>query len=100
MTIIKLDASGWLKDSDPYRALLEAINAPSWHGCSVDALIDSMIWGGINGVEPPYVVQIVNLTLVPTQVQEVVHLIQKHLAAARLEFNQIKGRDVAVAIEL
>jgi hypothetical protein len=28
---------------------------------SPDAFVDSMIWGGMNSVEPPYTVQISNL---------------------------------------
>ena len=41
-----VDASNWKTKLDLYRDLLPAIGAPKWHGWSVDALIDSMVWGG------------------------------------------------------
>ncbi|WP_374651829.1 barstar family protein [Rhizorhabdus sp.] len=52
--LIQLDASEWLTPRDFYRALLAELGAPEWHGWSIDALIDSMIFGGINSVVPPY----------------------------------------------
>jgi hypothetical protein len=58
MRFLDLDASGWRSVDDFYEALLGAVGAPHWHGCSPDALTDSMIWGGINEVEPPYTVRI------------------------------------------
>ncbi len=54
MKIIELDANGWLTALDFYDALLAALGAPHWHGRSIDALIDSIIYGNINPVEAPY----------------------------------------------
>jgi len=55
---IKLDARGWTDVRPFYDAFLAAVDAPSWHGHSLDALADSLIGGGINGVEPPFTVEI------------------------------------------
>jgi RNAse (barnase) inhibitor barstar len=57
-TEIELNGSGWQTPLDFYDALLAALSAPHWHGRSLDALLDSMIGGGINAVEAPYTVTI------------------------------------------
>lgn len=46
MRIIDLNAENWKSILDFYDALLPALGAPAWHGHSVNAIIDSMIWGG------------------------------------------------------
>jgi len=56
--IVRLNASAWVSALDFYEALLRALGAPEWHGWSVDALIDSMIYGGINAVEQLYRVEV------------------------------------------
>ena len=68
--IITLDASGWKTPLDFYDALLPALGAPHWHGRSVNALIDSMVYGGINAVEPPYEIHITGTTHLPPAVRQ------------------------------
>ena len=99
MRIIQLDATNWKTVADFYDALLAAIGAPEWHGDSPDALIDSMIWGGINAVEPPYTIHISGAEKLPKDVSEHVELVKKALAKARLEYQRRKGGDVEVSIE-
>ena len=99
MRIIKLDATNWKTVIDFYDALLAAIGAPKWHGTSPDALIDSMIWGGINAVEPPYTIRIFGAEKLPRDVREHVELVKQALARARLEYQRRKGHDVEVSIE-
>jgi len=41
-----------------YDALLAGLGAPDWHGRNVNALVDSMIYGDINAIEPPFAVRI------------------------------------------
>jgi RNAse (barnase) inhibitor barstar len=55
---IRLDARGWTDAESFYDAFLAAVDAPSWHGHSLDALSDSLIGGGINGIEPPFAIEI------------------------------------------
>lgn len=62
MTHLELDASEWFTPFDFYRALLTELGAPEWHGCSIDALVDSMIFGGINSVVPPYRLTVAGLS--------------------------------------
>jgi RNAse (barnase) inhibitor barstar len=48
---IHLDGRAWTSPSDFYDAFLPAVHAPSWHTHSLDALDDSLLTGGINGLE-------------------------------------------------
>jgi hypothetical protein len=100
MRIIELDAGKWTTPLDLYHALLAAIGAPEWHGHSVGALIDSMIWGGINAVEPPYTVKVRNVSRLPKDVIDEIELVKSVLAEARAEFNQRNGHDVEVQLEI
>ena len=52
-----------------YDRLLKALEAPGWHGHNIDALIDSMIYGGANGVEPPYLLRFTHLDEAPGEVR-------------------------------
>ena len=65
MHTFRLDASNWKSILDFYYELLPALGAPIWHGWGINALIDSMIYGDINKIVPPYAVQIVNTKSLP-----------------------------------
>jgi hypothetical protein len=84
---------------DFYRAVLPAVGAPEWHGESLNALIDSMIWGGINAIDPPYTIKISGLRNVPKAVYEHVKLAKQAIAEARSEYCRRNNADVVVAIE-
>jgi len=58
MQKIKLNATNWSSVLDFYNALLAALGAPEGHGRNINALVDSMIYGGINKIDPPYTVEI------------------------------------------
>ena len=58
MRVIEIDCSDWRSVKDFLMALRAAISAPDWHGSNVNAFINSMIWGGINQIEPPYEIRI------------------------------------------
>jgi Barstar (barnase inhibitor) len=98
MRIIKLDATNWKTVIDFYDALLAAIGAPKWHGESPDALVDSMIWGGINAVEPPYTVRISGLSATPKEVHDHVELVMGMLVEGRIYRKRHNGDDVEVSI--
>jgi len=98
MRIIELDASKWKTSLDFYHALLAAIGAPKWHGISPDALIDSMIWGGINTVDPPYIVRISGLSTAPKEVRDHVELVKDVLLEGRIYRKRHNGDDVEVSI--
>jgi hypothetical protein len=98
MRIIELDATKWKTVLDFYRALLASIGAPAWHGMSPDALVDSMIWGGINAVEPPHTVRISGLSTAPKEVRDHVELVKDVLVEGRIYRKRHNGDDVEVSI--
>jgi hypothetical protein len=98
MRTIELDATKWKTVVDFYKALLAAIGAPAWHGISPDALVDSMIWGGINAVDPPYIVRISGLSAVPLQVRDEIQLASDILVDGRCYRKRYRGDDVDVSI--
>ena len=98
MRIIELDASKWKTVADFYDALLAAVQAPKGHGKSPDALVDSMIWGGMNAVEPPYTVQISSLSTAPKEVRDHVQLVSDVLVDGRIYRKRHKGDDIEASI--
>ena len=98
MRVIELDAKGWTTVLDFYDALLAALGAPEWHRTNINALTDSMVWGGINSVEPPYTIRVKHLSGSPKGVVEVVELAKHALAEARVQYQAQYDRDVDVQI--
>lgn len=100
MHVIELDAAGWKTILDFYDALLPELGAPPGHGRSLDALIDSVIWGGINALEPPFMIRVRRLAAAPTTVRDAVDLTMRALAEARAEFRARNGGDVNVELQI
>lgn len=99
MRSIELNAATWKTAHDFYDALLVAIGAPEGHGRNMNALIDSMVWGGINAVKPPYTVRIRGVAVLPNEVREEIELLKRYLAEGRKEFQASRTRDVEVRLE-
>ena len=82
MRVFTLDASEWNTPTDFYDSILFVLEAPHWHGSNVNALIDSMVYGSINGVEPPYKIWIKGAANLPSKVKTelgyLVEALQKH----------------------
>ena len=97
---IELDAQGWNTALDFYDALLAAIGAPAWHGMGVNALIDSMVWGGINSVEPPYEVLIHEVQGLADNARQEVGRAEQAIEMARAEFLQRRGYDPGVSLKI
>ena len=83
-----------------YNDLLKALGAPKGHGERIDALIDSMIWDGMNAVEPPYTIRIRNIERSPKAAIDEIQLARRYLAEAREEFQTRHGRDVDIRWEI
>jgi hypothetical protein len=96
---IELDAANWKTVLDFYRAVLTAVGAPKWHGESPDALIDSMIWGGINAIDPPYTIKISGVRSAPKGVYEHIDLVKRAFADARTEYCRRHNADIDLSIE-
>jgi RNAse (barnase) inhibitor barstar len=100
MQLIRVDAKDWKTGDDLCQALTSAIQAPEWHGCSIDAFLDSMIWGGLNELNPPYTIQISNLEKAPDSVADIVKVLKSNLDEARIEYRTRRGHDVDVYLEI
>jgi RNAse (barnase) inhibitor barstar len=100
MRMIELDATKWKTIVDFYDALLAAIGAPKDHGKSPDALIDSMIWGGMNAVEPPYTIRILGAATLPTKVRNHLEVAKEAIAKGRADYRNRRNGDVEIAVEI
>lgn len=100
MRLIDLDAKDWRKPQDFAKALLQALDAPDWHGTGVTALMEGLVWGGTGTIEPPYAIRISGLNGAPADVVERVKLIQNCLEEAKQEFRERNGHDVDVTMEI
>lgn len=94
--IIKLDASKWKTGMDFYDAILPALGAPEWHGRSVDALVESMVWGEINELEPPYTVELHATKNIPPEVMQQITWVKDFIYESRAEMRLREGHDVDV----
>jgi RNAse (barnase) inhibitor barstar len=100
MRIIELDATKWKTYDDFYNALLPSIGAPKWHGQNLNALVDSMVWGGINAVEPPYKIRISGATTLPKNIRDHIETAKRALTEGRLDYQRLRGGDVDVSMEI
>ena len=100
MRIIELDAADWKTVRDFYDVLLPALGAPEGHGCSIDSLLDSMVWGGMNAIEPPYTVRIKNAQALPKEIINHINLLAHYIPEHRAEYRAREGEDVDVNVEI
>jgi hypothetical protein len=76
MTVVDLDATSWRTVVDFFDAIRQAVGAPSWHGSSVDAFLDTMIYHDeINELKAPYTLRINNLRAAPPPVETAARLL-------------------------
>jgi Barstar (barnase inhibitor) len=50
---------------DFYVGILNILGSPEWHGHSVNALIDSICYGGVNTISPPFLIKLENFENIP-----------------------------------
>jgi len=100
MRIIEIDASGWKSISDFYDVLLLSLGAPDWHGRNVNALADSMICGGINALEPPYAIYILNASHLAAPTLDEITAAATTIAMVRADRCARTEVDVEVTLEL
>jgi len=96
---IELDAAHWISIVDFFNALFIALGAPEAHGYNINALIDSIIYGGINKIDPPFTVRIFGTTKLPKDLRDEIKLYVDVLIEARDEARGPDGGDVDVQFE-
>jgi len=98
MQTLLMDASKMTTTAEIENAFRAAIGAPEWHGHNGDAYVDSMIWEGINSVEPPYEIRILGLGDTPDAVRRWVAYIAAAVRSGR-EWRKVnRGEDVQVSV--
>ncbi len=100
MPLIEINAEKWKTSSEFYDALLSALGSPEGHGRSIDAAIDSMIWGEMNAIDPPYLIRIDGLAKLPRAVRREIEDLKEALSEARAEYRSVSGRDIEVGFEI
>ncbi len=100
MKIIELDAAKWRNRRIFYADLLNAVEAPDWHGKNINALIDSIIWGGINALEPPYTIRIRNLAQADAKAREELEGFLSYLPECKAEYLLAEGHTCEVFFEI
>ena len=100
MRHIELDGTKWKSVHEFYDALLRTLGSPELHGRNINALVDSMIWGGINRISPPYTVRIHGISSVPKDVRDHIQLARKTILEARSEFRRLRGSEIDVEFEV
>jgi len=100
MRTIELNSRNWKVVDDFYSALLAALGAPQGHGHNVNAIIDSMVWGGMNTVTPPYTIRISGIEGLSKDVRDEIDMAVRAIADGRRDFQRLRGDDVAIEFEL
>lgn len=86
MKTLKMDVSECKTVDDVYRRLLVILDAPDWHGRNLDALWDGII-GEINGLSPPYCIEVVGYKDAPEPVSALLSRIQAVFEEAQKDEN-------------
>jgi hypothetical protein len=99
--VIELDGWCWRTPGDFVDAMKEALGAPSWHGLSFDALLDSMGAGSINEVEPPYELRIKAAVHWPPSLREFIADFVQSLSERTRQHLESFGerRDIRIILE-
>lgn len=95
--VISLNGGGWKTPIDFLEALLQGTEQGQPHGLSIDAFVDSMIWRGMGGVEPPYTIRIFNIGSAPDAVIEEIFALSSAITEAR-GARARKGVDIDVMV--
>jgi hypothetical protein len=98
MRTIEIDAApcGSVK---AFCALLKTeIRALPGHGDSIEAFVDSMVWGTMSELPPPYLIRVRGLNGGP--IADFVKALSAALGQARLEHQARRGEDVEVILRL
>jgi RNAse (barnase) inhibitor barstar len=78
MQIVELHADDWVTATDFMNSLKKAIGAPDWHGSSVDAFLDSMIYhDDINALKSPYTIRISGVDKAKPEAQDAIGLLAR-----------------------
>lgn len=100
MRTIELKADDWKSVLDFYKALFAALEAPNWHSASIDAAIDSIVWGGINKVQPPYLIRVTGARKLSAAIRKELETLAREIQEHREDHRRRRNEDVEVSLEI
>ena len=100
MKLIEIDASQLNSAVDFYDVILSELGAPKWHGKNGNALIDSLIYGGVNKESPPILINVVNTKKADAKVLEEIKKIKESIDRHREYYSSINGKDHGINMNL
>ncbi len=100
MRVVELDAKNWRSVLDFSCALKAAFGSCEGHGASPDAWIDSMIYGGMNVVEAPYVVRVTGTANCSNELRDKIALLADVIREARAWKRKHYGADGDVSFQI
>ncbi|MCI3132996.1 hypothetical protein [Phenylobacterium aquaticum] len=98
MRTIEIDGGACKSVKDFCTVLKDEIRALPGHGNSIEAFVDSMIWGGMSELPPPYLIRVRGLNGGP--IAAFIKELSESLGYARMERRDRKGEDIEVMIQL
>lgn len=98
--ILEVDASNWLTGTDPYYALFAVLKSPPGHGVNSNALVDSIVYGGMNEAEPPFVIRVNGLSKASGEASEEMMFISETVKEAIEYERRNQGNAPDVRFEL
>ena len=98
MKVVEIDASGCRDRKAFGRLLQDAIQAIPGHVSSIEAFVDSMVFGTMSELAPPYTI-VVTGQLAP-EVRAFAADLSNAIGQARLERRTRRGDDVEVVLKL
>ena len=98
MNVIEIDASRCWNRKEFARLLQETIQALPGHGSSVEAFVDSMVFGTMSELSPPYTIVVTGDLKLP--VRAFAAELSNAIGQARLERRTRRGDDVEVVLKI
>ena len=95
MKVLVIDVAAAAEKLDLIELLLTVMGAPQWHGRNLDALDESVAYGGNDTVEPPYSVKFINAGNLSPDLKHELERIKEIFTDARNH----EGRQVSCQIE-
>jgi Barstar (barnase inhibitor) len=100
MRVIELDATNWRSFQDFNDALKVALGSIKGHGNSANAWIDSMIYGGLNAIEVPYVIRITGTANCDKALKDEIIRLSEMIRDARAWKLKHYGKDVDISLRI
>jgi hypothetical protein len=96
--VVAIDASGCRTVKEFCDLLKDAIRATEGHGRSIEAFVDSMVWGAMSDLAPPYAIAVSGLTRGP--VSDFAHDLSEAIGRARIDRRTRRDEDIEVSLRI